>query len=130
MALNEFYGVARQIAETIGEAEARVLLGARGGTYIDLPKRIEGSMLCDLIGEIAACKMVEEFGAGRLELPMGPDQGMAGRRARAMRMLEQGRSVRVVALTCGLTYRTVSGYRAQLLCGDPDREAQLRFPWG
>lgn len=127
MALNDFYGRAREIAECIGEEEARILLEARGGTYIDLPKALFGSLVENLIGDIAARKLVAKFGTGRLELPMGPHMGLAGRRARAKKLLKQGHSVSAVARSCGFTYRTVSNYRGQLQLAQSEPQ-QLQLP--
>lgn len=126
MALNDFYGRAREIAECIGEHEARVLLDARGGSFVELPKQVEGSVLARIVGEVAAGSLVRKFGTGRLVLPLGPGKGSASRRQRAKEMLRDGASLSQVALACELTERTVSNYRAQLV----DQGRQLRLPLG
>ncbi|MCA8880373.1 MAG: hypothetical protein KDA73_10565 [Rhodobacteraceae bacterium] len=124
--MSELIGVAAEIAAVIGEAQARRLFAARGGTQITIPKAAAGSALAELVGEVDAQRMIAHFGHGRIDLPMGDARGIRGRRARAMEMLRDGASLRQVALACDLNIRTVTNYRAEL-DGRDDRQLPLPF---
>ena len=119
----ELSGLAAEIAQVIGEAQALRLLAARGGTQIEIPKRAAGSKLADIIGEIDAHRMIVHFGHGRLDLPMSAGRGIGERRARAKRMLADGASLTKTALACELSVRAVSRYKAQ-----QDRRDRRQLP--
>ena len=68
--MSELIGVAAEIAAVIGEAQARRLFAARGGTQITIPKAAAGSALAELVGEVDAQRMIAHFGHGRIDLPM------------------------------------------------------------
>ncbi len=120
---DDLSGLAAEIAQVIGEEQALRLLGARGGTQIEIPKRAAGSLLADIIGEIDAHRMIVHFGHGRLDLPMGAGRGIGERRARAKRMLADGASLTKTALACELSVRAVSRYKAQ-----QDRRDRRQLP--
>lgn len=115
--MSHFSGIAGDIEAVIGFEATVALLRARGGTDVELPRRVSGSWLARLIGDEAAHAMVREFGHGRMSLPMGGVRGRAARdaaiRAQAMEMIDAGHSNSQIALDCGLSLRTVEKYRAQ-----------------
>lgn len=119
--MTEWFGLAADLVELIGEPAAMKLLAARGGTEITIPQRIDGSQLAGIVGRDAAMRMADHFGAGRLVLPTGAARGAGARRAEAMRLLRRGHSLREVAMACGLHTRTITNYRRQMRAGDDAR---------
>lgn len=85
--------------------------------------------MASIIGVHSTHRMIKQFGAGRLTLPMAGVRGVvaeaAARRKRAKEMLAAGGSERAVALACGLHVRTVRRYRRQL--GQPSDQLALPF---
>lgn len=125
--MTEWFGLAAELVDLIGEPATLKLLAARGGTEITIPQRIDGSQLAGIVGHDAAMRMAEHFGAGKLVLPTGSARGAGGRRAEAMRLLRRGHSLREVALACGLHTRTITNYRRQLRADDDARQARWEF---
>lgn len=107
-------GILERIALAVGPEAADRLLTARGGTEINIPNRIEGSWLASVMGDGDARRLLLEFGAGKLMLPMGGARGIRGRKNAAKALLEGGASASEVALTLDLHVRTVHKYRAEL----------------
>jgi hypothetical protein len=120
-----FVGVAGEIAAIIGDVATAKLMAARGGTEFVIPARAQGSLLASIIGEAAAEQLITGMGAGKLYLPSGQVRGAAGRRARAARLLRDGKSLMDVALETDVSLRTVSRQRARL-DGQPG-DAQLHL---
>lgn len=122
----ELSGLAGEIADAIGEDQTLILLKWYGGTQINIPKRAEGSKLADVLGDVDAARLIHALGHGRLNLPLGPSRGLAGRRTRALQLLADGMSVAQVARICDLHMRTVANYRGQMAQED-GRQMQLPF---
>ena len=124
MTTERLTGVAAEIADLIGRDAALRLFTRRGGTEVKLPERAAGSLIADIVGEEAAELLILHYGAGHvLTVPMGNLRGQAGRRARAVAMLHEGRSAREVALECEMHVRTVRNIRRALA---EDLEARER----
>jgi hypothetical protein len=122
-----FPGIAGEIEGLIGVELTTLLLRRWGGCQINIPVRVKGSKLSEVIGVEAAAKIIKEIGHGKVTLPCASLRGIGGRRTSAMGMLRTGASIQQVALECDLHTRTVSGYRAQLEkeAGDP----QFKLPF-
>lgn len=116
--MTQLPGIAGEIEEAIGFERAVVLLRARGGTEISIPKKAEGSALAAIIGDGATEQLIDAFGAGKLVLPCAAQRGQgradAERREAARELLKAGQSLQQVALACDVTVRTASRYRAEL----------------
>lgn len=121
-----FSGLAGEIEAAIGRDLAVKLLRARGGTTIAVPVSAEGSMLAGIIGVAAAETFVATFGSGRMTLPCADARGQKRRRAEAIRLLREGKSLLEVAQLCDIHTRTVSNYRAEMLA--EAGEGQLQLP--
>lgn len=120
-------GLAARIEEAIGLDATVRLLRAKGGLEIYIPERVDGSALAELIGAEAADALRDAFGPGKMRLPAGTFRGEGARRARAMAMLKEGRSLAQVAEACDLTLNTVQRYRQRLDRADADRQPELPF---
>lgn len=128
--MTQLPGIAGEIEEVIGLDAAVTLVRARGGTDIEIPKRAAGSYLEGLVGADAAAALISHFGHGRLGLPCAHLRGAgaerARRKARALEMLQAGRSQREVALACDLHLRTVERYARE--SPDRSRDGQGELP--
>lgn len=125
--MSTFPGIAGQIEAVIGVELTTLLLRRWGGCQINIPVRVKGSVLSEVIGTDAAAKMIAEIGHGKITLPCASMRGIGGRRTEARALLRAGKSLQQVALECDLHTRTVSKYRAEL-----DAEAgqpQMRLPF-
>lgn len=104
----------RELAEVIGATALEILLLERGGTRIWVPETPPGSQLARIIGDLSTFQMIQYFGPGPMDLPCGTARGQAARRERAMVLLGQGQTAKVVALAVGVSERTVWSYKQQL----------------
>lgn len=130
--MSQLPGIAGMIEAVIGLERTAVLLRARGGTEIEIPVRVPGSLLASIIGEEAAVKLAEAFGPGRLTLPCAHMRGAAAerheKRLLAERLLRNGKSEMEVALEADLHIRTVRRYRADMRFeGGSEDEPMLPF---
>jgi hypothetical protein len=110
--------VLADIARIAGEEAARRVAGAVGGTRVYIPP-VPGPdhWLSQLVGEAAARKIADHFGAGfpaRIDIPLGDTGFIASQQARIDAMIVAGRSERDIALACGYTGRGVRKRKARL----------------
>ncbi|MGR3501584.1 hypothetical protein [Pseudaestuariivita sp.] len=105
------------IEAVIGLERTATLLKARGGTEIEIPVRVPGSLIASIIGEEAATQLRDAFGAGRLTLPCSHMRGAGAvrlsKRKHAERLLRAGKSIQEVALEADLHIRTVRRYKLE-----------------
>jgi hypothetical protein len=107
------------IALIAGEAAARSVAGAVGGTRVYIPPRPEADhWLVQLVGSDAAQRIADHFTGGfggiRIEIPLADTGFIAQAQARADAMIRAGRSERDIARACGYTIRTIRRRRAAL----------------
>jgi bacterioferritin-associated ferredoxin len=106
------------IAEAAGLPAALTLAKARGGRKVTVPHRASGTKLAMIVGLEAAEKIIQAFGAGDLEIPLGPIGNMAQQhralRAKIITVIETGASNSQVAGQCGVCVRTVKRVRARM----------------
>lgn len=113
--MSEFPETLARIAEAAGPEAARRIAEARGGTMVEIPRRLRGNnWLTDLVGPEAAAAIVQALGHGRLYVPAGDARCAGGRRAEAARLIEAGLSERETALATGLSQPTVRRIRRRL----------------
>jgi DNA-binding CsgD family transcriptional regulator len=129
--MTQLPGVAGEIEQTIGLELTVKLLKARGGTVVKIPATARGTLLAGIIGEQATEKLIDEIGPGNIDLPCGHMRGRDASRLqkkrRAIAMLEDGKSLREVALACDIAVRTASQYRAELRDQGPPDQSQFLF---
>lgn len=121
-----FPGVAGDIEALIGVELTTLLLRRWGGCQINIPVRVKGSRLAEVIGAEAASQIITHIGHGKITLPCASMRGIGGRRSEARRLLKEGRSLQQVALECDLHTRTVSKYRREL---EDEAQPQMRLPF-
>lgn len=107
-----------QIAEAAGLPAALKLAHARGGRTVTIPQKAPGTILAKIVGIDEATKIIEAFGAGDLDIPLG-HIGAFKTQARARRKgvqaaIEAGASVREAAGKTGVHMRTVKRVKAQM----------------
>lgn len=109
-------GVLAEIAEIAGEDAALKIAEARGGTNIYLPP-VPGAdhWLSELLGHDVALTIAARLTCGfpmRLDVPCGPTSIAARTRAKADRMIAEGRSEAEIVRETGYSGRTIRRRRA------------------
>lgn len=122
-----FPGIAGEIEALIGVELTTLMLRRWGGCQVNIPVRVKGSKLAEVIGQEAAQKVISGIGHGKITLPCASLRGIGGRRTEAKAMLRRGASLQQVALKCDLHTRTVSDYRRQIEAEAGDRQFKLPF---
>jgi hypothetical protein len=125
--MTTFPGIAGDIEKLIGVELTTALLRRWGGCQINLPIRVAGSKLAEVVGEQAAQTIIDGIGHGKVTLPCGSLRGARRRKDEAKLMLRKGASLQDVALACDLHTRTVSNYRAELEAEAGERQYRLPF---
>lgn len=113
--LDELPPVLRRIAEVAGVVAAVQLARDYGGTEIYICKKLDNDhVLVRSVGMRAAALILDAFGAGVLEVPMGPN-GYGARLARSIAERHKaGQSEREIARALRCHIRTVRRHRAKL----------------
>jgi hypothetical protein len=109
--------VLAEIAEVAGLEAALAIAGECGGTQVYIPRRAaDDHWLVEACGRTAAdaiCRHYAGTGGMRLRVPLGPTGSIAQIRARADRMIREGRSTTEVARAVGYTTRGVEKRKAR-----------------
>ncbi len=111
--------VLAEVAAVAGYDAALKLAEARGGTQIYLPPEPDADhWLSQLLGVAAARAIADRLTCGvggmRIDLPVGPANPQAARRAEVDRLLREGWSERDIALATRYTIRGIRRRRAAL----------------
>jgi hypothetical protein len=101
------------VARHAGEKAMLRLVAQRGGTKMKLSARATGP-LSAIIGQAAACAVVEEAGQGPWVIPMIHVRGARARRATAAQMLTAGATAQQVALAVDIHERTARRVRHKM----------------
>ncbi len=109
--------VLKAIAEAGGLDAALAIAERHGGRRVLLPRRVEGrNWLVETVGQEPARKILERFGPGRLDIPLGPAGSYSRMRRRINERYDElerrGASAAEIAADLGITERTVRLRRA------------------
>ncbi|MDR3437157.1 helix-turn-helix domain-containing protein [Telmatospirillum sp.] len=120
-----------EIAEVAGVVAALQVANAKGGTvaYFRAADNLApGYWLVDAVGLDAARKIIERFGPGAIEIPLGP---LAGNRnslwTAIQKALKEGKSVATVARLVGVHARTVRRHKSGQFGTVPDDQQGRLF---
>lgn len=125
--MTQLPGIAGEIERVIGLDLTVRLLKRRGGCELHIPRRAQGSLLAEIVGEDAAAKLAEAIGPGKVLLPCAHLRGQFARREDACKMLREGMSLQQVALACDMHTRTVSRLRAEIEAETGQDQPKLPF---
>ncbi|MDR3437163.1 hypothetical protein [Telmatospirillum sp.] len=120
-----------EIAEVAGVVAALQVANAKGGgpAYFRAADNLEpGYWLVDAVGLEAAQKIIKRFGAGTIEIPLGPLAGNRNRLWTAIqKALKDGESVATVARLVGVHVRTVHRHKSGRFGNVPDEQQGRLF---
>lgn len=125
--MTQLPGIAGEIERVIGLDLTVRLLKRRGGCELHIPRRAQGSLLAEIVGEDAAAQVAEAIGPGKVLLPCAHLRGQFARREDARAMLREGASLQQVALACDMHTRTVSRLRAEIEAETAQSQPNLPF---
>jgi hypothetical protein len=118
-------GILAEIAELVGDVNARLIASRVGGTRVYLPKKASAEhWLVQCVGSDAATKVMDQFGGGEYVVPQaGTGSYSRFRREIASRIhkLDQSdTSSKNIAREVGVTQRTIHRHRLAHRGGNPD----------
>jgi hypothetical protein len=107
--------ILEEIEEVAGRTAALLIVRARGGERVMIPKTArEGHWLSNAVGLDAARAIVERLGGETIVLPADPTRGLKGAQRAAAEAIGRGLSANEAARVSGLTRRAIEKRRQRL----------------
>lgn len=108
-------GLVAFVARQCGAAAVERLCAELGGNAVLIPKEPKPHhVLCRVLGVEAVRRIADEWGWGRVTVPLGSAATHNRLRAQAFALFAAGKSAAAVARELGVHYRTATRYRAAL----------------
>lgn len=104
--------VLAEIADAAGVEAMLAIVAAYGGRTAAIPGRSDrNNWLTRLVGAEKCAAIIKAIGFGNISIPIAHALRVEERRRLAAQMRQAGRSVSNIAVTLGITSRTVQRYR-------------------
>ena len=106
-----------ELEDSIGPEAVWKLTGLYGGTeaHIPHPHRMAQSLVAQQLGDQITHWLYKTYGAGRINIPMGPQSSRAVKMAAFRVALLSGQSQRIIAQSLGCSIRTVERAKRELV---------------